>query len=141
MTKAIQASLFFCARNFLVRDVSLHTQSSNYIMSIQSRITYPPLISMLDCVTGSRLMSTGGRSMRSKVEKRMQREAGKTLREMRRAKKLRKKLMTEDERLIYNLRRVSFFATEKSSHISWELTQLKSSRPCLVTLPFFFSPP
>ena len=42
----------------------------------------------------------------SKVEKRMQRETGKTLREMRRAKKLRKKLMTEDERLIYNLRRV-----------------------------------
>ncbi|KAJ4820919.1 RNA-binding CRS1 / YhbY (CRM) domain protein [Rhynchospora pubera] len=53
-----------------------------------------------------RFMSTSkGRSMRSKVEKRMQRETGKTLREMRRAKKLRKKLMTEDERLVYNLRR------------------------------------
>jgi hypothetical protein len=52
-------------------------------------------------------MSTSkGRSMRSKVEKRMQRETGKTLREMRRAKKLRKKLMTDDEKLIYNLRRV-----------------------------------
>jgi hypothetical protein len=36
----------------------------------------------------------------------MQRETGKTLREMRRAKKLRKKLMTDDEKLIYNLRRV-----------------------------------
>lgn len=46
------------------------------------------------------------KSMRSKVEKRMQRESGKTLREIRRAKKLRKKLMTEEERLIYNLRRV-----------------------------------
>ncbi|EPS72466.1 hypothetical protein M569_02290, partial [Genlisea aurea] len=43
--------------------------------------------------------------MRSKVERRMQRETGKTLREIRRAKKLRKKLMTDEERLIYNLRR------------------------------------
>ncbi|KAF3324631.1 CRM domain-containing protein [Carex littledalei] len=57
-------------------------------------------------VAQRRFMSTSkGRSMISKVEKRMQRETGKTLREMRRAKKLRKKLMTEDERLIYNLRR------------------------------------
>ncbi|XP_078169071.1 uncharacterized protein LOC144563468 [Carex rostrata] len=57
-------------------------------------------------VAQRRFMSTSkGRSMMSKVEKRMQRETGKTLREMRRAKKLRKKLMTEDERLIYNLRR------------------------------------
>ncbi|CAN6449329.1 unnamed protein product [Victoria cruziana] len=53
----------------------------------------------------SRAMSTKGRSMRSKVEKRMRRETGKTLREIRRAKKLRKKLMTDEERLIYNLRR------------------------------------
>ncbi|KZV18680.1 hypothetical protein F511_40328 [Dorcoceras hygrometricum] len=45
------------------------------------------------------------KSMRSKVEKRMQRETGKTMREIRRAKKLRKKLMTDEERLIYNLRR------------------------------------
>ncbi|XP_061357528.1 CRM-domain containing factor CFM9, mitochondrial [Gastrolobium bilobum] len=51
-------------------------------------------------------MSTSkGRSMRSKVERRMQKESGKTLREIRRAKKLKKKLMTEEERLIYNLRR------------------------------------
>ncbi|KAF0927954.1 hypothetical protein E2562_037054 [Oryza meyeriana var. granulata] len=53
-----------------------------------------------------RLMSTTkGRSMRSKVEKRMARETGRTQRELRRAVKLRKKLMTDDERLIYNLRR------------------------------------
>jgi hypothetical protein len=51
-------------------------------------------------------MSTKGRSMRSKVEKRMARETGRTQRELRRAVKLRKKLMTEDEKLIYNLRRV-----------------------------------
>ncbi|CAN6345259.1 unnamed protein product [Urochloa humidicola] len=52
-----------------------------------------------------RAMSTKGRSMRSKVEKRMARETGRTQRELRRAVKLRKKLMTEDEKLIYNLRR------------------------------------
>jgi hypothetical protein len=52
-------------------------------------------------------MSTSkGRSMRSKVEKRMARETGRTQRELRRAVKLRKKLMTDDEKLIYQLRRV-----------------------------------
>src|SRR5690606_29456147 len=55
----------------------------------------------------SRAMSTSrGRSMRSKVESRMRKESGKTLREIRRAKKLKKKLMTDEERLIYNLKRV-----------------------------------
>ncbi|KAF2564617.1 hypothetical protein F2Q70_00018400 [Brassica cretica] len=54
----------------------------------------------------SRAMSTArGRSMRSKVESRMRKESGKTLREIRRAKKLKKKLMTDEERLIYNLKR------------------------------------
>lgn len=43
--------------------------------------------------------------MRSKVENRMRKESGKTLREIRRSKKLRKKMMTDEERLIYNLRR------------------------------------
>jgi len=53
-------------------------------------------------------MSTSrGRSMRSKVESRMRKESGKTLREIRRAKKLKKKLMTDEERLIYNLKRVN----------------------------------
>ena len=47
-----------------------------------------------------------GRSMRSKVERRMQNETGKTLREVRRAKKIQKKLMTENERLVFNLKRV-----------------------------------
>ncbi|CAM8899768.1 unnamed protein product [Rhodiola kirilowii] len=55
---------------------------------------------------GSRSMSSvRGRSMRSRVEKRMQKESGRTLTEIRRAKTLRKKLMTEEERLIFNLRR------------------------------------
>ncbi|CAK9308852.1 unnamed protein product [Citrullus colocynthis] len=53
-----------------------------------------------------RCMSTSkGRSMRSKVERRMRKESGKTLREIRRAKKIKKKLMTEEERLLYNLKR------------------------------------
>jgi hypothetical protein len=52
------------------------------------------------------MSTTKGRSMRSKVEKRMARETGRTQRELRRAVKLRKKLMTDDERLIYSLRRV-----------------------------------
>lgn len=43
--------------------------------------------------------------IRSKVERRMRKETGRTLREIRRAKKLRKKLMTEEERLIFSLRR------------------------------------
>ncbi|CAH9140271.1 unnamed protein product [Cuscuta epithymum] len=54
-------------------------------------------------VDGARGMS--GKSMRSKVEARLIKETGKTLRERRRAGKLRKKLMTEEERLLYNLRR------------------------------------
>ncbi|XP_062182495.1 uncharacterized protein LOC133886709 isoform X2 [Phragmites australis] len=52
------------------------------------------------------MLTTKGRSMRSKVEKQMARETGRTQRELRRAVKLRKKLMTEDEKLIYSLRRV-----------------------------------
>lgn len=43
--------------------------------------------------------------IRSKVERRMRKETGRTLREIRKAKKLRKKLMTEEERLIFSLRR------------------------------------
>lgn len=43
--------------------------------------------------------------MRSRVQKRMQKESGRTLTEIRRAKTLSKKLMTEEERLIFNLRR------------------------------------
>ncbi|TYH76205.1 hypothetical protein ES332_D04G069100v1 [Gossypium tomentosum] len=58
-----------------------------------------------------RMMSTSrGRSMRSKVERRMQKESGKTAREIRRAKKIKKKLMTDEERLIYNLKRALFKA-------------------------------
>ncbi|KAK9119840.1 hypothetical protein Scep_017933 [Stephania cephalantha] len=55
---------------------------------------------------GSRAMSTvRGRSMRSKVERLMRRDVGKTQKEIRRARNLRKKLMTDEERLIWSLRR------------------------------------
>ncbi|KAF5740416.1 hypothetical protein HS088_TW11G00485 [Tripterygium wilfordii] len=67
-------------------------------------------VSLLPCTHSlngwSRAMSTSrGRSMRSKVERRMQKESGKTVKEVRRASKLKKKLMTDEERLIYNLKR------------------------------------
>ncbi|XP_031108184.1 uncharacterized CRM domain-containing protein At3g25440, chloroplastic [Ipomoea triloba] len=58
---------------------------------------------MWNCFDGARGMSR--KSMRSKVEARLIKESGKTLRERRRASKLRKKLMTDEERLLYNLRR------------------------------------
>lgn len=51
------------------------------------------------------MSTTRGRSMRSKVEKLMRRDVGRTQKEIRRARNLRKKLMTEEERLIWNLRR------------------------------------
>ncbi|KAM7267424.1 hypothetical protein ACFE04_009590 [Oxalis oulophora] len=51
-------------------------------------------------------MSTArGKTMRSKVESRMRKESGKTLKEIRRAKKLKLKLMDDNERLVYNLKR------------------------------------
>lgn len=69
-----------------------------------------PLNTLLNGSLSRAMSTTRGRSMRSKVERRMQKESGKTLREIRRAKKLKKKLMTEEERLIYNLKRVSYLA-------------------------------
>lgn len=62
-------------------------------------------LSVKDALGGTRVFSA--RSMRGKVEKRMRQESGKTLREVRRAKKLINKLMTDEERLIHDLRRVS----------------------------------
>ncbi|XP_059670067.1 CRM-domain containing factor CFM9, mitochondrial [Cornus florida] len=91
----------------LLRDNSTKIISSNVIQSSLTieDVSFSP-IKFLNCFDGSRAMSTSkGRSMRSKVESRMRKESGKTLREIRRAKKLRKKLMTDEERLIYNLRR------------------------------------
>ncbi|KAI3503494.1 hypothetical protein L1887_31937 [Cichorium endivia] len=68
--------------------------------------TFLNSISSRNCFYGYRTFSTSkGRSMRSKVEMRMKKESGKTLREIRRAKKIQKKLMTDEERLIYNLKR------------------------------------
>ncbi|KAK6928396.1 RNA-binding, CRM domain [Dillenia turbinata] len=75
---------------------------------VDSKKEGPTQLRMPKWVVGWREMSTtakGGRSMRSRVERRMRKESGKTLREIRRAKKLKKKLMSDEERLIYNLRR------------------------------------
>ncbi|XP_052196931.1 CRM-domain containing factor CFM9, mitochondrial [Diospyros lotus] len=89
------------------RDVPAKYWPSNVIRSsLAGQNVCLSSVKLLNCFDGSRAMSTSkGRSMRSKVERRMQKESGKTLREIRRAKKLRKKLMTDEERLIYNIRR------------------------------------
>ncbi|KAI9120981.1 hypothetical protein K1719_008014 [Acacia pycnantha] len=80
--------------------------SSNIIQPYNEVTSYSYVKPLNSFNVSSRTMSTSkGRSMRSKVERRMQKESGKTLREIRRAKKLKKKLMTEEERLIYNLKR------------------------------------
>lgn len=91
----------------LPSDVPLKLMSSNAIQtSFPTKDVSLCSTKIFNCFEGSRAMSTGkGRSMRSKVESRMRKESGKTLREIRRAKKLRKKLMTDEERLVYNLRR------------------------------------
>ncbi|GLT65105.1 hypothetical protein SLA2020_375570 [Shorea laevis] len=51
------------------------------------------------------LSTCKGRSVRSKVERRMKKESGKTSKEIRRAKKIKKRLMTNEQRLIYSLKR------------------------------------
>lgn len=90
-------------RGILFGDLPLHSRAKKVKLVAETNLSSIP---QFGWTNGIRFMSTiRGRSMRSKVEKRMQRETGKTLREVRRAKKLRKKLMTEEERLIYNLRR------------------------------------
>ncbi|KAM1712577.1 hypothetical protein ACFX12_023441 [Malus domestica] len=97
------------SKNALLRDVSAKVLSSNVVqLSKPSDDCFSSSSRPADPFDGwSRSMSTsrGSSSMRSKVAKRMQKESGKTLREVRRAKKLQKKLMTENERLIYNLKR------------------------------------
>lgn len=85
---------------------SFPSKSTPVINSLSSPSSEIPSVKMWNFFHGARGFSA--KSMRSKVEKRMQRESGKTLREIRRAKKLRKKLMTDEERLIYNLRRVCY---------------------------------
>ncbi|XP_020257465.1 uncharacterized CRM domain-containing protein At3g25440, chloroplastic [Asparagus officinalis] len=93
-------------RGFLRKEVPLQLEGRNPIISDYGSGIRSYEVPLFGSVSGIRMMSTiRGRSMRSKVEKRMRRETGKTMREVRRAKKLRKKLMTEEERLIYNLRR------------------------------------
>ena len=102
---------------FLLRNVvpfgRAPVHMSSNIVEVQpcDKVTLYSYVKPFNFLNGSsRAMSTKGRSMRSKVERRMQKESGKTLREIRRAKKLKKKLMTEEERLVYNLKRVNYLA-------------------------------
>lgn len=80
--------------------------------SESGRVSFPSIFSN----GGFRSMS----GIRSKVERRMRKETGRTLREIRRAKKLRKKLMTEEERLIFSLRR----AKKKSGFITAKIKEI-----------------
>ncbi|KAK7252637.1 hypothetical protein RIF29_36726 [Crotalaria pallida] len=86
---------------------SEHISSNVVQVQPYQKDTLNSFIKPFNLLNGScRAMSTSkGRSMRSKVERRMAKESGTTLRAMRRAKKLKKKLMTEEERLVYNLKR------------------------------------
>ncbi|KAI3988740.1 hypothetical protein MKX01_001512 [Papaver californicum] len=83
------------------------------------------------CFNGNRTMSTSsrGRGMRSKVESLMRRDVGKTQTEIRRARNLRKKLMTEEERLIWNLRRAKKKAALLQQRLKkYELPELPPPR-------------
>ncbi|KAJ9152845.1 hypothetical protein P3X46_026359 [Hevea brasiliensis] len=98
-----------CRNAVLVKDVGRKLACINLMQpNIISEDGFPSfsLLNHPFNTGGCRGMSTSkGRSMRSRVERRMQKESGKTVREIRRAKKLKKKLMTDEERLIYNLKR------------------------------------
>ncbi|KAI7724889.1 hypothetical protein M8C21_025815 [Ambrosia artemisiifolia] len=93
------------------QDVKLFTNVTpnykpSYYYAVQSNFINREDNLLWGWLDGRRMYSTSkGRSMRSKVEMRMKKESGKTLREIRRAKKIQKKLMTDEERLIYNLKR------------------------------------
>ncbi|KAK4392946.1 CRM-domain containing factor CFM9, mitochondrial [Sesamum angolense] len=97
------SSLLLNQRNAMPARISDHAEVISGISHMRFPSSDVPSAKMWSAFDGARGFSA--KSMRSKVEKRMQRESGKTLREIRRAKKLRKKLMTDEERLIYNLRR------------------------------------
>ncbi|KAL0331920.1 UNVERIFIED_CONTAM: CRM-domain containing factor CFM9, mitochondrial [Sesamum calycinum] len=97
------SSLLLNQRNAMPARISDHAEVISGITHMRFPSSDVPSAKMWSAFDGARGFSA--KSMRSKVEKRMQRESGKTLREIRRAKKLRKKLMTDEERLIYNLRR------------------------------------
>ncbi|XP_057984042.1 CRM-domain containing factor CFM9, mitochondrial [Malania oleifera] len=106
LVASVESEIFVNFRNVaLVRGFSPKIVPG-HVTDLREDVRYSP--SIKENFSGaSRAMSTAarGRSMRSKVERRMRKESGKTLREIRRAKKLRKKLMTDEERLIYNLKR------------------------------------
>ncbi|CAN4120115.1 unnamed protein product [Withania somnifera] len=105
---------------------------------MSSRITCPVkqevVFTLTDLWNGSNVVGgvrwMSGKSMRSRVAERMQNESSKTLREIRRSKKLKLKLMTDEERLVYNLKRCrqrkSGFVTSEAE--KYELPELPSPR-------------
>ncbi|KAF9624308.1 hypothetical protein IFM89_009216 [Coptis chinensis] len=105
--KSLQRHYLNTLSSFLFKN----TESAFYFGSLGPKIITSNVyveMSKRECswIGGTRLMSTaGGRSMRSKVERRMNENIGRTEKEKRRAKAISKKLMTEEERLIWNLRR------------------------------------
>ena len=103
----------------VLRDVGPKLTSSNVVRSSEdcfssSSTPFHPLdgwsrpMSTYRGSSSSRGSTSTGRGMRSKVARRVEKETGKTQKEVRRANKIRKKLMTENERRIYNLKRVCF---------------------------------
>ncbi|KAL5718107.1 hypothetical protein ACHQM5_011046 [Ranunculus cassubicifolius] len=107
------SSLYQSTRTlFGLRDYGPNFIANNVFDEMPERKKHGLLVrkDSIGCLNGSRFMSTDrgrsrGSSMRSKVEKKIEREVGRSQTEIRKARNLRKKLMTEEERLIWNLRR------------------------------------
>ncbi|CAN1725669.1 CRM-domain containing factor CFM9, mitochondrial [Linum perenne] len=94
------------SRNLVALKDASSTDKSIPVGTVKEACPFQPPFNSHPFGGWHRGMSTSkGRSMRSKVERRMRKESGKTMREIRRAKKLKKKLMTDEERLIHNLKK------------------------------------
>ena len=105
--------LSFWFRNVVPLGQGIEKSKTDDKVEEYHKVSFYCYVKPLNLLNGSLcrgMSTTRGRSMRSKVERRMQKESGKTIREIRRAKKITKKLMTDEERLVYNLKRVSYLA-------------------------------
>lgn len=113
--------------------------SSGSMMSSPVKYAEVPIFTatnVWNCNVGMRWMS--GKSMRSRVAARMQNESSKTLREIRRSKKLKLKLMTDEERLIYNLRRVGPILPKLFTAKCAIISDFTLSRPSFLLISYFF---
>lgn len=93
----------------LSRDLTTHLNGGTSIITKSTGHAMCGSVSCFRLMSAMRGRETSpsmkGRGMRAKVEKRMWRESAKTKIEQRRSKRIHKMLMTEEERLIFNLRR------------------------------------